>query len=179
MRKSVFIIIFIIMAFLLLFVSNSAEALVTYGDDMMGYDYYTYLGYTSHDITCAWDQSEGYVVETDDYEFEIYNPERKITDKKGFVDATQIVFKTPKTGHWIARIRARRLIDGETPEYEYSEWSESTDPAVASVNGEPRGWWIFTWIAPTGPIIIGEKDDNKPTFFTGLEPKYEEVNYYE
>jgi hypothetical protein len=71
------------------------------------------------------------------------------------------------------------LVDGETPSYEYSEWAESTDPAVASVNGQPRAWWIFTWIAPTGPIIIGEQEDIKPTFFTGLKPEYTEVRHYE
>lgn len=158
----------LIVFFLLLTVSN-ASALTTYGDEMMGYDYYTYLTYTSKDITVKWDQPEDWNAETDDFEFEIYNPERKITNSKGFIGEFQITFKTEKTGHWVARVRARRYVDGETPEYLLSEWSESTNPEVASVNEQPRAWWIFTWIAPTGPIIIGEKeDDNKLTFFTGV-----------
>ncbi len=122
-------------------------------DGFEGFDYFTYYGTTADDITLAWDQPIGFDILTDDYEILLHNPERDITIPLIITLERQITFKTTMTGHWIIKIRAR-YYDGT--EYKYSEWAISTNPIFALVNNEPKGWWIFTWIASTGPIEIYE-----------------------
>jgi len=116
-------------------------------------DYYTYSGTTDELITVKWDQAEGFDESTDDYELVLYNPERDYEIPLSITSELQITFSTNKTGHWIPKVRSRRY---NGTEYEYSEWAESIDSSYSVVvNGtdyEPKGWWIFTWIAPTGPI---------------------------
>ena len=58
--------------------------------------------------------------------------------------------KCPKVGHWVPKVRVKRTM--ENGAIEYSEWSVATDSTVSKVDGVAKGWWIFTWIASTGPI---------------------------
>ena len=34
------------------------------------------------------------------------------------------------------------------------QWSISTDLNVSKVDGNPRAWWVYGYIAPPGPIVI-------------------------
>jgi hypothetical protein len=104
-------------------------------------DIVEYHGYTGEDIEVAWDQVVNLT-----YDLALFNKERDIQLPlaNDFTGVT-LTFQVPKTGHWIVKVRARR--GAET-----SEWSESIDPTRATVDGEARGWMLFTWIAPAGPI---------------------------
>jgi len=129
--------------------SNTAYSLTA--DGFEGFSHYTYYGTTADNITLGWDQPDGFDVLTDDYEIELENPERNIIIPLIITLERQTTFKCSMTGHWIIRIRTRHW-DGT--EYKYSKWALSTDPLFARVNNEPHGWWIFAWIASTGPIEI-------------------------
>lgn len=129
-------------------------------------DYYLYYGTTAESITVAWadprietptDINDDYNPLIDHFEISIFNKERKIeqvvvNNIPG--DVFQYTFNLPKTGHWIPKIRAVRhaIVDG-VEENTVTDWSESIDPEVAVVNGLSRSWWLFAWIASTGPII--------------------------
>jgi len=128
-------------------------------------DYHLYYGDTSKFITVAWgdprvttpeNTMDDYNPATDSFEISIFNKERNIEQ----VVATNIPgnvfeysFRAPKTGHWIPKIRVVRyeIVDG-VEENTVTDWSESINPEVAEVNGLPKAWWIFAWIAPVGPI---------------------------
>lgn len=139
-----------IMFVLLLFTSN-LYALIADGFEEK--DFILYYGTTADTVTIGWDHGNGFNATTDTYELTIHNPERDIN----VVVITGIIITThtmqlPKTGHWIVKLRTKRVVTDADPAY--SIWAESTNPEFAKVNGEPRGWWIFTWIASTGPIAI-------------------------
>lgn len=135
---------------LVLLFSLNAYALTADGFEEK--DLYLYYGTTADNITIGWDEPLDYNTETDTYEMVIHNPERDI-DVGMVVDLTGTTFtiQCPKTGHWIVKVRTKRVLEDST--IEYSVWAESTDPVYAKVDGVARGWWIFTWIASTGPII--------------------------
>jgi len=132
-----------------------------------GIDHYLYYGDTGKDISVAWadpkvitpeDPFDDYNPLTDVFELIIYNKDRDYTVKISDVipaDVFEWTFKVPKVGHWVPKIRVKRVetVDG-VDSIEYTEWSESTDPTVAQVNGIDRGWWLFAWLDATGPIII-------------------------
>ena len=129
-------------------------------------DLYLYYGFTGKDVIVAWDDpkistpadtSDDYNVDTDVFEFLLYNKDRDTT-----VVLTESIpgnvftytFQLPQTGHWTPKVRVvRAYIDAEGVEViERSDWTISNDPIRASVNGDPRGWWLFGWIEPVGPI---------------------------
>jgi hypothetical protein len=122
-----------------------------------GKDYYTWYGTTADNVTVSWDQPSDYKT-GDTFEIQLKNPERNIT--VNIPDATTFskIFKCPRTGHWIVYVRTKRIVSGQP---QYSNWVNSTDPIIATVNGQPRAWWLFTWIAGTGPIMDLGKGDNK------------------
>ena len=153
MKKSL---LFLILLISFLF-PTSLYALVA--DGMEGVDHYTYYGTTADDITVAWDLPEGHDVLTDDFEVVLVNPERNIEIPLIITPETIITFKASKTGHWVVKMRTRGR-DTVTGTYEYSTWILSTDSSHAKVNDQPRGWWIFTWIASTGPIEFGIGPDS-------------------
>ena len=107
------------------------------------YDHYEYWFFTGNNIITAWNPANGAI----QYEAELYHMEQKVPVALGRTSATQIEFVCPRSGHYYFRVRAI----GET---ENSDWSESTDPSVSTVNGEPRSWVIYNHIAPpTGSEI--------------------------
>lgn len=129
-------------------------------------DYYLYYGTTAESTTVAWadprvttpaDTNDDYDPLTDHFEISIYNKERNI--ERVIVDnipgdVFQYTFKLPQTGHWITKIRGVRhsIVDG-VEENTVTGWSESINATVAEVNGLPKAWWLFAWIAPAGPIV--------------------------
>jgi len=109
---------------------------------------YTYTGTTADVVTLAWNAPVGYQI-GDVFEIQIRNIERNIIRNIPETTALTKTFKCLKTGHWTVYIRSKRLV-GST--WEFSEWVNSTDITVATVDGQPRAWWLFTWVAGTGPI---------------------------
>jgi hypothetical protein len=133
----------IILLFILL-ISNSAFG------EWEKKDYITYLGTTDQSITVGWDAVEN----VEGYQIEVYHVERDSITRvasEGLTE-TQIEFNLPRSGHFIARVRA--CVDYPTCETA-GEWSESTNSDVATVDGEARSWWIYGYVAPPGQIIIG------------------------
>lgn len=142
---------YLLILILLLFSINA------YSQDWTEIDLYLYYGYTGKDITIEWsdpglntpsDTTDDYDPLTDKFEVSIYNKERDITIIKHSAvpgDVFEYTFSLPKTGHWVPRVRAIRN-EGE----EISGWSGSDNKGY--VNEVARGWWLFGWIAPTGPI---------------------------
>jgi len=110
-------------------------------------DFVTYFGTTDESITVSWDENSP---APERYEVVLYHVERRTDGPSVSVVLPPIVLRLPRTGHYIAKIRA---CDGE----DYSEWAESIDPAIAVVDGQPRGWWIYGHVAPPGTPIIGGK----------------------
>ena len=120
-------------------------------------DVVTYFGTTDQEIKVSWDHNDPV---PDYYEITLYHVERGIESPAGIgkTDENRIVFKLPRSGHFIARVRAclesSEHVEGcETPPC-CSEWSESIDPEVASVDGQPRAWWIYGHVAGPGDIVI-------------------------
>jgi len=96
------------------------------------------------DITFAWDGDPAatryeviatWIDPTNEFEYDL-----------GETTETQIIISRPRTGHFMFKVRACNTT--------CSEWSESTDPTVATVDGQPKGWWVFWKVPPpTGPVI--------------------------
>ena len=102
------------------------------------YEYTTHYGFTNDTWTVAWDP----VATATEYEYRVFNFERKVYMVIGRTSQTQVTVNLPKTGHWVFEVRS---FDGTL----YSEtWASSIDDNYAS----PKSWWIFTWLAPPGPI---------------------------
>lgn len=108
-------------------------------------DYVTYFGTTNGQLTVSWDAQE---VATH-YEVVLYHVERKVEvpAASGRTETNSIIFKVPRSGHFIARIRA---CDAKG----CSDWVESTDATYCLVDGKPRGWWIYGHVASPGTIDI-------------------------
>jgi hypothetical protein len=122
------------------------------------YDYYTYYTTTADTLTLGWDNpTENYNPETDFCVINLYNLERKV---KHFVIETQettTIIQCPRTGHWIIQAHMKRdtVDENGNPVELVSDTATST--GNGKVNDQPRGWWIFAWVASTGPIDISKK----------------------
>lgn len=97
------------------------------------------------DIIFAWDISS----EASRYEVIAtwIDPTNEFEYDLGETTNTQITVSRPRTGHFKFKVRA-------CSDSECSEWSESTDPTKATVDSQPKGWWVFWKVPPpTGPVI--------------------------
>lgn len=107
------------------------------------YDHHEYWFFTGDTITTAWDPAAGAV----EYQTQLYHMEQKVPVAIGRTSSTQIQFVCPRSGHYYFKVKSI----GET---EDSTWSESTDPEVSTVNGQPRSWIVYSHVAPpTGSEI--------------------------
>lgn len=107
--------------------------------------------YTSDDkITVAWDPSDGAV----GYEVKLVMDDKTpVTEYAlGRTSETQITIMRPRAGHFTAYVRAYKDAVCQAPPCDpprlYSTWSESTDEAVGTVDGQPMGWWIYFKVPP-------------------------------
>lgn len=106
--------------------------------DHVGYE--TYWHASGAPITIAWDAVEGATY----YKWQDYSPVKKHTMVIGEVQTNQVsaaVF----SGHNVYKVFACNEIG-------CSDEALSTDAAVATVDGQPQGWWVFGVIGPPGPI---------------------------
>ena len=116
---------------------------IAFADPMIGVDNYTYFGTTAETITVKWETSAG----ATGYELRAYHHEQQIYIWVGSTTNLEFTYQLPKSGHYTFMVRAVGNL-GE------STWSESTDPNVANVDGNPRAWWVYGHVAPPGPIVI-------------------------
>lgn len=123
-------------------------------------DAVTYTATTDKKFSCSWDVQDA----ADFYEVQIYNLERKTLIQLGEngatfarVDEPPFEIQFPWAGHFVPQIRAcliPEVAEGEDPKpKECSTWSQSIDPEVATVDGEKKGWWLYGYTAPPGPIV--------------------------
>jgi hypothetical protein len=164
---------------LTIFVSVSYGGKMGVPSDWETIDIVEYKGTTGQPLTVAWgDQPYDDLNGTGwcplaVFQIKICNEERDICkwiDKAIPRDMFEYTYSFPKTGHWVSYIRVEQKcqlpyrdplsesciahlgVDDKRDGYEYSEWTSSTDPTVASVEGEARGWKNFVWLAAPGPL---------------------------
>lgn len=113
-----------------------------------GLDYFTYFGTTAETITCAWNPSET----AEKYQVRALHREQNIYVDFGITNNCEHTVTLPRSGHYIFEVRAMKLEDGSATAYLVSEWIQSIDPEVATVDGNHRAWWVYGCVAPPGPI---------------------------
>ena len=118
--------------------------------DLESVDYVTYFLTTDKSVVVSWDGQSAATY----YEVRLYHVEREAEEPAGSgrTETNSITFQLPRSGHFIAKVRA--CID----ESNCSAWSESIDADVATVNGLPRAWWLYGHVAVPGGIIMNEGD---------------------
>lgn len=142
---AIMVIVFGILAAFADFVS--AEMYQYPGGAFDGKDLYTYVGTTDLELKVEWTP----VTDATGYQLELYSVNRNAYVARASTPSPNLTFKVPNQGMYIVRIRAvRQLAAGADPIN--SDWSTSDDPTVALVDGNPRGWWIYGFLAPPGPI---------------------------
>lgn len=107
--------------------------------DHVGYETYWHL--SGAPITVAWEATEGAAF----YKWQNYSPVRKRVMATGEVQTNQVALAV-FTGHNVFIVTACNdygCADGE---------SVSTDAAVAQVDGQAKGWWVFGVIGSPGPL---------------------------
>jgi hypothetical protein len=112
-------------------------------------DLVTYFGTTDKSLTCAWDQLEP---DVNEFELRLFHVERNVETAvaNGKTSQRELTFKLPRSGHFIVKVRAC-----ERNYAVCSDWSESVNPEVASVDGESRGWWVYGHVAAPGGLNFG------------------------
>ena len=116
---------------------------IAFADPMVGVDHHTLIGTTAEIITLGWDECST----ATGYEIRAFHHEQEIYIWVGDTTELTFTYQLPKSGHYTFMVRAVNS-SGE------SNWSESTDPNVAVVEGQSRAWWVYGFVAPPGPIII-------------------------
>ena len=117
---------------------------LAFADPLIGVNNYTYFGTTAEPVTLQWIVSSGAV----GYELRAYHHEQQIYIWMGSTTELTFTYQLPKSGHYTFMVRAVGTGD------KFSTWSESTDPVVAIVDGQPRAWWSYGYVAPPGQIVI-------------------------
>lgn len=110
------------------------------------FEHTTYTATTDKQFTVVWDKVNNAI----HYGIRLYNFER---DDEIFIPPTKdtsITLGFQRSGHYVVKVRACNE-DYDPP---CSPWSESTNPDVATVDGKPKGWWLYGYTAPPGEIIM-------------------------
>lgn len=88
-------------------------------------------------VSCA--QTPGEVVTR--WEWELQSLERRTDVLRASTTTPTWAAKPARVGHYLARVRACNTQG-------CGAWSDSTDPATGMVDGQPRGWVLFFFVAP-------------------------------
>jgi hypothetical protein len=113
---------------------------------------YEYWQTTDTVITVLWDQPADWKA-GDQYEVKRIMVEAPTMEIPIITVSTfSVNLPSIRAGHYEVQIRVKR---GSS----YSVWASCTDPLKATVNGVPSGWRIYWYLAPPGPIIIGQLED--------------------
>ena len=114
------------------------------------HDHVTYTLYTGEALTMAWDVVEN--AETYEVQLLRFEWDNEVVQEWVGITTTTQEISPPKAGMYIIQVRACN-------EAGCSDWAISTSVEFASVDGEPRSWWVYGYTAPPGPIVIGGSDD--------------------
>lgn len=114
-------------------------------------DYVTYIRYTGENLTVAWDPPEP-TTNTTYTALQLHHYEHKQDVPAAIAKVPQptnrVTFSMGRWGHWVVMAKHCRPAANTGDPDECSEWAPSTDPAYAKVDGVPRAWWIYTYVAP-------------------------------
>ena len=112
-------------------------------------DYVTYIRYTGESITTAWDPPTDNPTYTE-VQLHHYEQAQSVPAAVAKVPqpTNQVTFNTGKGGHWIIMAKHCKPAATTGDPDECSEIAKSTDPAYAQVDGQPRAWWVYTYVAP-------------------------------
>jgi len=120
--------------------------------DYLKADYVTYVATTDKRLQVAWDPVDNagyYVVRVFNLEKNVYVDLDEAAER---IAGTAFEMQFPYAGHFIPEVKACRDVEGEDPEC--SIWAISTSDEYATVDGEPRAWWLYGYIQKPGPITI-------------------------
>lgn len=109
-------------------------------------DAYLYWGTTDKPLKVAWDAQEGNA-----FVFNLYHYEHSEEVARGSTELNEVTFMLPRTGHYHAKVCA---IADPGDEVDEVNCSLSIDATYAVVDGQPRAWWVYGYVAAPGPIIF-------------------------
>lgn len=109
-------------------------------------DAYLYWGTTDKPLKVAWDAQPG-----NEFVFNLYHYESQEEVARGRTEVDTVTFMLPRTGHYHARVCA---VDNPGDPVIEELCSLSIDSERATVNGQPRAWWVYGAVAPPGEIIF-------------------------
>ena len=115
-----------------------------------GLDYYMYFGTTDEGITAAWSPGDG----AQKYQIRGYHKEHKVYVDFGITENCEYTVVLPRSGHYIFEVRSLKQIGTGGITYAMSEWVQSIDPSVSTVDGNHRGWWVYGCVAPPGNLFF-------------------------
>ena len=109
---------------------------------------YTFSGSTKTFSWCQPEAADPWTIWADlTYDLEIVHFQRDQTWRITGIRALSYNWVIPRTGHYIARVRA-------VTSQGASDWTVSTNDSVGDgICGAGTGWWIFAWVAPAGPPV--------------------------
>lgn len=110
----------------------------------------TYFGTTDQQITVAWEAS----ADATEFDLQLYHVEQKRNLAIATTPNKEMQLTLPRTGHYIIKVRAKRLDPNNPTEWQESIWAQSDDDTYATVDGQPKGWWVYGYPAPAGDLII-------------------------
>lgn len=111
-----------------------------------GYDHYLYFVFTGEPVSIGWDAVAG----ADSYQWRLRHVQNDAVAVSGQTATTQVEVYFPKIGIWAAEVRAVKQADPVV----YSDWAQSIDSTHATVDGQAKGWWVSSWLAPAGGVEI-------------------------
>jgi hypothetical protein len=137
---------------------------ISFGGEV--YDVVTYWAYTEEKVTVEWDPVQDDpatpdITEptADYYKIKLFHKEQQVEHARGRVDHPGAIatLSFPRSGHYIIMVTS--CLNGATPEEDTCAeqcegdvceewWTESIDPERSTVNGEPKGWWVYKHISP-------------------------------
>jgi hypothetical protein len=111
----------------------------------------TYWYTTDKKATIAWDAPDALM--GDLYELKLAWLETGTEYLVGSTPNLEYAIQAPRVGHFEIFLRAVRPSEPEAARY--SPWVRTTDPTVATVDGQPKGWILYFQMAAPGGVIIG------------------------
>lgn len=122
-----------------LFLFFIAAAFAIAVGDHVGYETYWLLSGTK--ITIAWEAADAAATR---YDWEVYSPARKLTLAKGTTQQTSAQVSVV-SGHNVMMVSACN-------DTGCSEPAVSTNAANSTVDGQPKGWWVFGILDKPGQL---------------------------
>lgn len=110
----------------------------------------TYFGTTDQEIVVSWEAPP----EATEFDLQMYHVEQKRNLAIATTPNKEMHLTIPRTGHYIIKIRAKKPDSDNPTEWIESTWAESDDETYATVDGQPKGWWVYGYPAPAGGLII-------------------------